>query len=96
MNGNIYIPQSQTCLSEAAYQVLDYGIVDEVIKSQPIWILEFKLIVVCEQAKQVEGWKHFGAVCAVLDVLGAMSIVAAMERLQRTFISEGKRSRWVK
>jgi hypothetical protein len=73
LHSYICVPQLCTRGSKTSYHVLYDGVVDKVVKPQPIRILKLEFVVVGEEAKEVEGGEDLGTVVAILNVLQIVS-----------------------
>jgi hypothetical protein len=83
LHSHIGIAQLQATIAEALDHLLDDGIVDKIIKPQAIRILELELVVVCEEAEEVEGWCGLDAALAVLHVLHERGEQVAVRKVGR-------------
>ena len=69
---NIIISQVGTDLSEATDNFLNYDVIDKVFQSGPIWISEFKFVVICQQAQEKKCLERL-ALIMVLNILFSVS-----------------------
>lgn len=96
---HFYVLRAQPLAREpnAAHNLLYGGLVDEVVEPELVRILELELVVVCEEAEEREGLEdEVGGVGLVdeLRVLAGAHVGVGQDA--RTFIMEGKRSRWMR
>lgn len=76
----VLIPQQLTAVPHPSQDLLDRGFIDKIIKSQLIWVLELKLVVVGQEAHKTErpndvGW--FFYVVYVLNLYVSFGIKVA-------------------
>jgi hypothetical protein len=69
LHSYITISQLPTRVAETAHHVLYDGVVDKVVETQAIRVLKFEFVVVCEEAKEIEGGDDLRSRGTVGDVL---------------------------
>jgi hypothetical protein len=79
----IGIPQLQAIVAKAANHLLNYRIVDEIVESKSIRVLELKFVVIGQETKEVECWHNVGIVLAVLDILHERRKQIAVREVRR-------------
>lgn len=95
-------PELLASITQALDDLLDCVFVHKVIQTQLVWILELKLVIVCQETKECEGFEQFRDRVGILYQLAGRRSGQRTQKLRwvraavRTFMTEGNISRCIK